>query len=73
MSNNLLETLLAQWQSGELKLYRLDQELRSAYAPTVDTAEVKVDMDRAQRCGFPEVVYSSGKTPEAIRDVFLAQ
>ena len=73
MSNNSLETLLARWQSGELKLDRLDQELRSAYAPTVDTAEVKVDMDRAQRCGFPEVVYGSGKTPEAIRDVFLAQ
>ena len=31
-----------------------------------------VDLGRASRCGFPEVVYGRGKTPEAIVGVFEA-
>ena len=73
MSNDSLESLLARWQSGELDVDRLERELRAAYAPTVETSDVRVDMDRERRCGFPEVVYASGKTPEAVRNVFHAQ
>lgn len=29
-----------------------------------------VDLDRARRCGFPEVVYGQGKTVEAIQEIF---
>lgn len=29
-----------------------------------------VDLDRERRCGFPEVVYGSGKTPEAVVSIF---
>ena len=36
------------------------------------TAEACVDLGRAERCGFPEVVYGRGKTPEAIVGVFEA-
>ncbi len=32
--------------------------------------EACVDLDREARCGFPEVVYGSGKTPEAIVSIF---
>lgn len=32
----------------------------------------QVDFDRASRCGFPEVVYGSGKTPAAISAIFQA-
>lgn len=39
---------------------------------TALTAEACVDLGRAARCGFPEVVYGSGKTPEAIVGVFEA-
>jgi NCAIR mutase (PurE)-related protein len=33
----------------------------------------QVDLDRQRRCGFPEVVYSQGKTVEAIAKIFRAQ
>lgn len=36
------------------------------------TAEACVDLGRSERCGFPEVVYGSGKTPEAVVGVFEA-
>ncbi len=39
---------------------------------TALTPEACVDLGRAERCGFPEVVYGSGKTPEAIVGVFEA-
>jgi len=32
----------------------------------VDLGFAKVDTDRAQRCGFPEVVFGAGKTPEQV-------
>lgn len=39
---------------------------------TACTPEACVDLGRAERCGFPEVVYGRGKTPEAIAGVFEA-
>lgn len=39
---------------------------------TAHTPEACVDLGRATRCGFPEVVYGRGKTPEAIVRVFEA-
>ena len=35
-----------------------------------DLGEARVDTDRPRRCGFPEVVYSEGKTVEAIEKIF---
>jgi NCAIR mutase (PurE)-related protein len=34
---------------------------------------VTLDLARADRCGYPEVVYGEGKTPEQIVEVFRAQ
>lgn len=34
--------------------------------------EAQVDIDRARRCGFPEVVYAEGKTVRAIEKIFRA-
>jgi NCAIR mutase (PurE)-related protein len=34
--------------------------------PFVDLGFARVDTDRARRCGFPEVIYGSGKTPEEV-------
>ena len=39
---------------------------------TALTSEACVDLGRAERCGFPEVVYGRGKTPKAIVGVFEA-
>lgn len=33
---------------------------------TFATTDANVDLDRGRRCGFPEVVYSEGKTVEAV-------
>ncbi len=33
---------------------------------TFATADSQVDLDRGRRCGFPEVVYSEGKSSEAV-------
>jgi len=34
--------------------------------PFVDLGFARVDIDRVRRCGFPEVVYGGGKTPEEV-------
>ncbi|MES2570358.1 MAG: nickel pincer cofactor biosynthesis protein LarB, partial [Verrucomicrobiota bacterium] len=33
---------------------------------SVDLGFARVDIDRPRRCGFPEVVYGDGKTPEEV-------
>lgn len=35
-----------------------------------DLGEVQLDLGRRDRCGFPEVVYGEGKTPETILKIF---
>lgn len=37
---------------------------------TADLGEVALDLDRASRCGFPEVVYGEGKSVETIEKIF---
>jgi NCAIR mutase (PurE)-related protein len=37
-----------------------------------DVGEAQLDLDRARRCGFPEVVYAQGKSVEAIQKIFEA-
>lgn len=73
MNAETLYELMARWQRGEVAWHSIDAGLRSAYATMVPTAETLVDLDRARRCGHPEVVFGSGKTPEAIAAVFEAQ
>jgi NCAIR mutase (PurE)-related protein len=34
--------------------------------PSVDLGFARVDVDRARRCGFPEVIFGGGKTPEEV-------
>ncbi len=35
-------------------------------AKTADLGMARVDLDREARCGFPEVIFGPGKTPEAV-------
>lgn len=37
---------------------------------TAITEAARVDLDRQRRCGFPEVVYCEGKSPEAVTAIF---
>lgn len=39
---------------------------------TAITESARVDLDRKRRCGFPEVVYCEGKSPESVAEIFAA-
>ncbi len=62
--------------AGELSLDRFQTELSEnweRYSGRIATEEAHVDLDRARRCGYPEVIYGEGKTQEAIRDIIRLQ
>jgi len=40
---------------------------------SVDVGDAQVDLDRRRRCGFPEVIFSQGKTVAAMEKIFRAQ
>tara|TARA_R110002072_G_scaffold13481_1_gene56701 strand:+ start:151204 stop:152025 length:822 start_codon:yes stop_codon:yes gene_type:complete len=48
------------------------EQSRASLDRIASTPEACVDLGRQERCGFPEVVYGPGKTPEAIVGVFEA-
>lgn len=62
--------LLQAFQQGHLDLQQTLQQL--TVPATAHTPDAAVDLDREHRCGYPEVVYSPGKTPEAIVEIFRA-
>jgi NCAIR mutase (PurE)-related protein len=52
---------------GRLSVEDAVERLAAAIDPaTFATADSQVDLDRGRRCGFPEVVYSEGKSSEAV-------
>ncbi|HTI52514.1 MAG TPA: nickel pincer cofactor biosynthesis protein LarB [Planctomycetaceae bacterium] len=66
-----LQNLVARLQNGDVALEAVVERLLPAATPsTFETAAASVDLDRLRRCGYPEVVYSPGKTSQAIADVF---
>lgn len=40
---------------------------------TVHTDDARVDLDRVQRCGAPEVIYGPGKSPATILEIIAVQ
>ena len=58
------------FQQGQLDLQHVVRQL--THSPTAHTPDAAVDLDRRSRCGYPEVVYGPGKTPEAIVEIFAA-
>lgn len=59
-----LEQLATRLQAGELPL----SDFLSAVDPgtIADLGDTQLDLDRARRCGFPEVVYAEGKPVESV-------
>ncbi|MGH7173709.1 MAG: nickel pincer cofactor biosynthesis protein LarB [Gemmataceae bacterium] len=60
-------TLLEQVHAGQLGVEIALQRLREP--PVADLGFAVVDLHRHQRCGFPEVIYCEGKTPQWIEGV----
>lgn len=63
LMNVLWEGLRTGRIRAEEAIARLTVELENV---TFATADAQVDLDRGKRCGFPEVVYSEGKSAEAV-------
>ena len=68
-----LAEVLQQVANGQLSVDRAAQcvELLQS-SKTHGTTDAAIDLDRQQRCGFPEVVFCQGKTPQAVCDIFRA-
>ncbi len=70
MDHVILERLARQLVAGALSI---DEFVRQAAAPaTADVGDAQVDLDRCNRCGYPEVVYAPGKTVPAMEKIFAA-
>jgi NCAIR mutase (PurE)-related protein len=64
-----LVRLLTSFQQGQIPLEQVLRQIAS-HPQDVATPDATVDLDRHERCGFPEVVYSPGKTSTAIVEIF---
>lgn len=60
----LLQSLSDGKMSAEDLLARIEA------SRTAETADARIDLDREQRCGYPEVIFCEGKTTEAIAEIF---
>ena len=68
MQRTELERFAQQLASGALSVGQFVQAVaRPLSAPL---GEVTLDLDRARRCGFPEVVYGEGKSVETLIKIF---
>lgn len=66
--DDLIETL-RKLQLGETTVEQAAAVLSPAASSAAITENAHVDLDRERRCGFPEVVYCEGKTPEAVVEI----
>ena len=64
MNESQIRALLEQVRSGELPVDEASTRLRSM--PFEDLGFAQVDHHRALRCGFPEVIFCTGKTEEQV-------
>lgn len=67
MDREALARLLEEVSRGETSPG--DAALALAKLPFSDLGDAKVDRHRSIRCGFPEVIYCEGKTPEQVRSI----
>lgn len=70
--DDFLKRLSEQFLKGELDFH----DFLNQVSPLIkqhqiaDVGEAQLDMDRHRRCGFPEVVFSEGKSIEALKKIF---
>jgi pyridinium-3,5-biscarboxylic acid mononucleotide synthase len=63
-----LRLLAEQLLGGELSVDEFTDRL--ARRPIADAGVAQLDLDRARRCGFPEVVFGPGKSVDALVKIF---
>jgi NCAIR mutase (PurE)-related protein len=67
MNADEMRRLLEQVQSGQVSVETALQGLRTP--PVADLGYAQVDLQRRQRCGFPEVIFCEGKTAAWVEGV----
>lgn len=67
MQNDDIARIYSLFQQGELSAIEFGQ--RVLESAVVSQGAVTPDLDRKRRCGYPEVIYGTGKSPDAIRNV----
>jgi len=67
MDSNSIKKLLKKVQKGELSPEKALQNFKDL--PYKDLGFAKVDIHRAIRCGFPEVIFCAGKTPAQVFNI----
>src|SRR5919201_213120 len=67
MDRHELTTLLESFRAGETSLDELLNRL--SHGPVAELGFAHVDLARSVRCGFPEVIFCQGKTPEWVEGV----
>ena len=65
--NDEIQRIFSAFQAGGLTAIELGQRILEAAVHS--QGSVTPDLDRKRRCGYPEVIYGSGKSPESIRTV----
>src|SRR6185437_12277443 len=65
-----IHALAGRLLGGELSVDEFTRRL--AERPIADVGVAQLDLDRARRCGFPEVVFGQGKSVEALERIFTA-
>ncbi len=68
MTKQILKELLEGVRSGACSIDEAVARLRAM--PFEDLGFAKVDHHRSIRCGFPEVIYSQGKSPDQVATIF---
>jgi NCAIR mutase (PurE)-related protein len=63
-----IEQLARRLLAGELSVADFTRQI--APPGIADVGEAQLDLDRARRCGFPEVVFAPGKTTAALEKIF---
>ncbi|HEV3344947.1 MAG TPA: nickel pincer cofactor biosynthesis protein LarB [Pirellulales bacterium] len=63
-----LRLLAEQLLAGQLSVDQFTEHI--ARRPIADVGVAQLDLDRARRCGFPEVVFGQGKSVEALARIF---
>ncbi|HVW78161.1 MAG TPA: nickel pincer cofactor biosynthesis protein LarB [Alloacidobacterium sp.] len=68
MTRDAILALLRQVESGTMQSADALEKLSNL--PFEDAGFVKIDHHRSLRLGLPEVIYSAGKTPEQVAEIF---
>ena len=66
MTAEELTALAQRMLAGELSPEQLRARIVAGVAAPAGLAHVTVDVDRRQRCGFPEVIFGEGKSAETV-------